>query len=77
MTRLAISAIECEVTKEEVKNLITEYETKGAIPKAQTIDNVINRAWYVSQSDLESSQANEIFRNEDIEVNAKKHYMQI
>lgn len=72
MTRLAISAIECEVTKEEVMNLILEYEKKGAIPKAQTINNLINRAWYVSKTDTTASEANERFRNENIEVNAEK-----
>lgn len=72
MTRLAVSAIECEVTKEEVMNLILKYEKKGAIPKAQTINNLINRAWYVSKTDTTASEANERFRNEKIEVNAEK-----
>lgn len=70
MTRLAISAIEEEVTKKEVMELIKEYETKGAIPNNQSVKHVINRAWYVANSNLDSSKANEKFRSGNIKVDS-------
>lgn len=72
MTRLAISAIENEVTKEEVKNLINKYEY--CLPKAQSISNTINRAWYIScenSKGINASDANKKFRQENIETNPK------
>lgn len=69
MTRLAISAIEEDVTKREVMDLINEYEKNGVIPPNQSVKHLINRAWYVANSNMESSKANEKFRSENIEVN--------
>lgn len=69
MTRLAISAIEKEVTKEEVMDLMIDYENKGVIPPEQSINRVIERAWYVasqSEKGIPASEANEKFRNEKI-----------
>ena len=70
MTRLAISAIEMEVTKKEVMDLMKGYESQGVIPDNQKVQKVIDRAWYVANSDLDGRKANEIFRSEDIEVDA-------
>lgn len=72
MTRLAISAIEEEVTKEEVMNLIKYYESKDIIPKEQTIKRVIDRAWYVSsevQKGKKAQEANEKFKSKKITIN--------
>ena len=49
LTRLAISAIEQSVTKQEVTDLIKSYEKQGIIPPDQTVSNSVNRAWYVSR----------------------------
>ncbi|WP_178649042.1 cytidyltransferase [uncultured Methanobrevibacter sp.] len=68
MTRLAISAIEEGVTKEEVMNLINEYQ--DILPSNQGIKHVIDRAWYVASSDLDSSTANEKFRSGNINVDS-------
>lgn len=70
MTRLAISAIEEGVTKEEVMNLMMDYEKKGVIPENQSVAHVIDRAWYVANSDLDSSKANERFRSGNIKVDS-------
>ncbi|MDO5848378.1 MAG: cytidyltransferase [Methanobrevibacter sp.] len=70
MTRLAISAIEEGVTKKEVMDLMKGYEEKGVIPPNQNVEHVINRAWYVANSDLDSSKANEKFRSGNIKVDA-------
>ena len=73
MTRLAISAIEMEVTKKEVMELMKSYEAQGVIPENQKVQRVIDRAWYVA-SELEKGvsarQANDTFRSENIHVNA-------
>ena len=72
MTRLAISAIECEVTKREVMELMKSYETLGVIPKNQKVQKVIDRAWYVASSienGVSAREANEKFRSQDINVN--------
>lgn len=66
MTRLAVSAIEEGVTKEEVMNLINQY--RDILPANQSVDHVIGRAWYVANSDLDSSVANEKFRSGNIKV---------
>lgn len=68
MTRLAISAIEMDVTKKEVMDLMKSYESKGVIPDNQKVQRVIDRAWYVASSDLDAREANEKFRSEFIEV---------
>lgn len=70
MTRLAISAIEMDVTKKEVMDLMKSYESKGVIPDNQKVQRVIDRAWYVASSDLDAREANEKFRSEFIEVDA-------
>ena len=65
LTRLAISAIEKNVRKEEVMGLMRSYEKKGVIPHEQSIDKVIERSYYVAcqceKGEL-ASIANEEFR---------------
>ena len=70
MTRLAISAIEMEVTKKEVMDLMKSYESQGVIPDNQKVQRVIDRAWYVASSDLDAHEANDKFRSEKIDVDA-------
>ena len=70
MTRLAISAIEMEVTKREVMDLMKSYESDGVIPDNQKVQKVIDRAWYVASSDMDARKANETFRSKNIEVDA-------
>jgi predicted nucleotidyltransferase len=71
LTRLATSAIEEEVTKDEVIKLMRSYEAKGVIPPEQNVDKVIERAYYVA-SEAENGvlvqDANERFRSEKVEV---------
>lgn len=65
MTRLAASALEEEVTKEEVLNLMKDYETQGIIPEGQTIAKTIERAWYVASEvdkGVPAKEANKNFR---------------
>ncbi len=65
LTRLAISSIEQDVTRAEVFNLIKHYEAEGIIPPDQTVESVIERAWFVSSNvdkGLKSSDAHEMFR---------------
>ena len=73
MTRLAISAIEMEVTKKEVMDLMKSYEAQGVIPDNQKVQRVIDRAWYVASmgdEGISAREANERFRSENIEVDA-------
>ena len=73
MTRLAISAIEMEVTKKEVMDLMKSYEEQGVIPENQKVQRVIDRAWYVAsegEKSISAREANDAFRNQDIEVDA-------
>ncbi|MCL2687234.1 MAG: cytidyltransferase [Methanobrevibacter sp.] len=74
LTRLAISCIEKEVTREEVVNLMRSYEKKGVTPHEQSVDKVIERSYYVatqSEKGEQASIANEKFRNTPkISVNA-------
>ena len=73
MTRLAISAIEMEVTKKEVMDLMKSYEAEGVIPDNQKVQKVIDRAWYVaSMTDkgISAREANEEFRSQNINVDA-------
>lgn len=70
MTRLSISAIEMNVTKKEVMDLMKSYEAQGVIPDNQKVQKVIDRAWYVASSDLDAREANEKFRSENIAVDA-------
>ena len=65
LTRLAISAIEQDVKREEVYKLIQHYQKQGIIPPDQTVDKVIERAWFVASkvSDgISSSDAHKMFR---------------
>ena len=64
MTRLAISAIEMNVTKKEVMNLMKYYESKNVIPEMQKIKQVINRAWYVACNvdKMSAREANDKFK---------------
>lgn len=73
MTRLAISAIEMEVTKKEVMELMKSYESQGVIPDNQKVQRVIDRAWYVAsegEKGVSARKANEKFRSQNIDVNA-------
>ncbi len=73
MTRLAISAIEMDVSKKEVMDLMKSYEEQGVIPDNQKVQRVIDRAWYVaSEGDkgISARDANEAFRSKNINVNA-------
>lgn len=65
MTRLAASALEEEVTKNEVLKLMKSYEKEGIIPPGQTISKTIERAWYVASevdNGISAKEANEKFR---------------
>lgn len=65
MTRLAASALEEEVTKDEVLKLMRHYESLGVIPPEQTADKIIERAWYVANevdNGMPAKEANELFR---------------
>ena len=73
MTRLAISAIEEEVTKKEVMDLMKSYEAEGVIPKNQKVQRVIDRAWYVAgrgEEGISAREANEKFRSENLTVDS-------
>ena len=66
MTRLAISALEMEVTKKEVMDLMKSYESQNIIPKNQKVQRVIDRAWYVAgktENGISAKKANETFRS--------------
>jgi cytidyltransferase-like protein len=58
LSRLAISAVEQDVSKQDVYDLIKDYERQGIIPPDQTTDKVIERAWFVA------SKARQVFRAE-------------
>jgi len=71
MTRLAVSAIEMEVTKREVMELMKGYEAQGVIPDNQKVQRVIDRAWYVAcegEKGISARDANNKFRSENIAV---------
>lgn len=73
MTRLAISAIEMDVTKREVMELMQSYENQGVIPDNQKVQRVIDRAWYVAsegEKGVSAREANECFRSQNIDVEA-------
>jgi predicted nucleotidyltransferase len=68
LTRLAVSAAEEDVTRREVFNLIKQYEDEGIIPNDMSVDQVIERAWYVSSKSskgVPSSDAHKMFRKGD------------
>ncbi len=65
LTRLAVSAAEEDVTRREVFNLIKKYEDEGIIPADMSVEQVIERAWYVSSKSSEgdsSSEAHKMFQ---------------
>lgn len=65
LSRLAISAVEEDVTKQEVFQLIRDYEDKWIIPPDMTTAKVTERAWFVaSKADqgVSSSEAHKMFR---------------
>lgn len=65
LTRLAISSVEQDVTRKEVFELIKSYEAEGIIPPDQTVESVIERAWFVASGvdkGIKSSDAHEMFR---------------
>ena len=71
MTRLAISAIEMDVSKKEVMDLMKSYEAEGVIPDNQKVQRVIDRAWYVAcegEKGVSARDANNRFRSENIIV---------
>ena len=71
MTRLAISAIEMDVSKREVMDLMKGYEAQGVIPDNQKVQRVIDRAWYVAcegEKGISARDANNKFRSENIVV---------
>ena len=71
MTRLAISAIEMNVSKKEVMDLMKYYESKNVIPEMQKIKQVINRAWYVASNidKISAREANDKFKKGNIIIN--------
>ncbi len=71
MTRLAISAIEMNVGKREVMDLMKGYEAQGVIPDNQKVQRVIDRAWYVAcegENGISAREANNNFRSKNIIV---------
>lgn len=65
LSRLAISAVEQDVSKQEVYDLINDYEKQGIIPPDQTTVKVIERAWFVASKSSEgipSADAHKMFR---------------
>jgi cytidyltransferase-like protein len=65
LTRLAMSSVEQDVTRKEVFDLIKSYEVEGIIPPDQTVESVIERAWFVASNvdkGVKSSDAHEMFR---------------
>jgi predicted nucleotidyltransferase len=65
LTRLAVSAIEQDVKREEVYKLIQHYQKQGIIPPDQTVEKIIERAWFVASKvfeGLSSSDAHKLFR---------------
>lgn len=75
MTRLAISAIEEDVSRKEVMDLMLGYESEGVIPDNQKVQRVIDRAWYVASmgdEGVSAREANEKFRSENITVESPR-----
>ncbi len=71
LTRLAISAIEEKVSRNEVVALMRNYEKQGVIPPEQNVDKVIERSWYVAsecEKGVLASEANESFREKKIAI---------
>lgn len=64
LSRLALSSVEEDVTRREIYELVMDYEKQGIIPPDQTMERVIERAWYVAsmvEKGLTSSEAHEKF----------------
>ena len=64
LTRLAMSSLEMNVERSEVKDLIDHYTVKGWIPPEQSTESVMKRAWFVSEKvreGMDSREANRIF----------------
>jgi hypothetical protein len=58
--------VEENVTRREIYQLILDYQKQGIIPPDQTMERVIERAWYVAsmvENGLTSSEAHEKFRD--------------
>ncbi len=65
LTRLAISSVEQDVSRKEVFELIKTYQAEEIIPPDQTVESVIERAWFVASGidkGIKSSDAHEMFR---------------
>jgi predicted nucleotidyltransferase len=65
LSRLALSCVEENVTRREIYDLILGYEKQGIIPPDQTMERVVERAWYVSsmvEKGMTGSEAHEKFR---------------
>lgn len=76
LSRLALSSVEEDVTRREVYELLKGYEKEGIIPPDQTMEQVIERAWFVasmSKEGLSSSEAHKKFR-EGIRTPDKPEY---
>ena len=72
LTRLAMSSIEMNVRRSEVRDLIEHYTERGWIPPDQSVINVIRRAWFVSErvaEGISSKRANEMFQSGKHRVN--------
>lgn len=66
LTRLAASAVEMNVSRQEVYDLLKLHEEHGIIPPDMTVEQVIERAWYVSSKSSDghsSSEAHKKFRS--------------
>jgi len=78
LTRLAASAVEMDVSRQEVYDLIKKHEDHGIIPPDMTVEQVIERAWYVSSKSSEghsSSEAHKKFRSGSISSKSRiKHF---
>ncbi len=65
LSRLALSAVQEDVTKQEVYDLIKSYQQEGIIPPDMTLAKVIERAWFVAtkaNEGLKSSDAHKMYR---------------
>ncbi|MDI9619182.1 adenylyltransferase/cytidyltransferase family protein [Methanothermobacter sp.] len=77
LTRLAMSSIEMNVRREEVRDLIEHYTRKGWIPPDQGVSNLIDRAWFVSEKVTEgmsSEKANKLFLQGKHKVDAPSSF---
>ncbi|NLM02643.1 MAG: adenylyltransferase/cytidyltransferase family protein [Methanothermobacter wolfeii] len=90
LTRLAMSSLEMNVERSEVKDLIDHYTVKGWIPPEQSTESVMKRAWFVSEKvreGMDSREANRIFmekrpdvtpiRSFEAGLNLRKHEVKV